>query len=75
MYWLKTNAISQNMIQRYLSLPNLAAAKRFVQKGSVGVWESPLINNDFASYFSVRVLHINTLAEHFGSLSLACLFC
>lgn len=31
MYWLKTNAISQNMIQRYLSLPNLAAAKRYVQ--------------------------------------------
>ncbi|CRK86766.1 CLUMA_CG000598, isoform A [Clunio marinus] len=27
-YWLKTNAISQNMIQRYLSLPNLTAAKR-----------------------------------------------
>jgi hypothetical protein len=32
-YWLKTNAISQNMIQRYLSLPNLAAAKRFVHSG------------------------------------------
>ncbi|KAL7018794.1 hypothetical protein ACKWTF_010909 [Chironomus riparius] len=27
-YWLKANAISQNMIQRYLSLPNLASAKR-----------------------------------------------
>ncbi|XP_050100879.1 sodium-coupled monocarboxylate transporter 1 [Anopheles aquasalis] len=27
-YWLKTNAVSQNMIQRYLSLPTLNAAKR-----------------------------------------------
>ncbi|XP_035919646.1 sodium-coupled monocarboxylate transporter 1 [Anopheles stephensi] len=27
-YWLKTNAVSQNMIQRYLSLPTLAAAKK-----------------------------------------------
>ncbi|XP_062555214.1 sodium-coupled monocarboxylate transporter 1 [Armigeres subalbatus] len=26
-YWLKTNAVSQNMIQRYLSLPTLKAAK------------------------------------------------
>lgn len=34
-YWLKTNAISQNMIQRYLSLPNLASARRFVGECSV----------------------------------------
>ncbi|XP_053661255.1 sodium-coupled monocarboxylate transporter 1 [Anopheles marshallii] len=27
-YWLKTNAVSQNMIQRYLSLPSMAAAKK-----------------------------------------------
>uniref|UniRef100_A0A182K1U7 Sodium/solute symporter n=1 Tax=Anopheles christyi TaxID=43041 RepID=A0A182K1U7_9DIPT len=27
-YWLKTNAVSQNMIQRYLSLPTLADAKK-----------------------------------------------
>uniref|UniRef100_A0A8D8A5C9 Sodium-coupled monocarboxylate transporter 1 n=1 Tax=Culex pipiens TaxID=7175 RepID=A0A8D8A5C9_CULPI len=27
-YWLKTNAVSQNMIQRYLSLPTLQDAKR-----------------------------------------------
>ncbi|XP_055539157.1 sodium-coupled monocarboxylate transporter 1 isoform X3 [Wyeomyia smithii] len=27
-YWLKTNAVSQNMIQRYLSLPSLRAAKQ-----------------------------------------------
>ncbi|XP_058129313.1 sodium-coupled monocarboxylate transporter 1-like [Anopheles ziemanni] len=27
-YWLKSNAVSQNMIQRYLSLPSLAAAKK-----------------------------------------------
>lgn len=27
-YWLKSNAVSQNMIQRYLSLPTLAAARR-----------------------------------------------
>ncbi|XP_035777396.1 sodium-coupled monocarboxylate transporter 1-like [Anopheles albimanus] len=27
-YWLKTNAVSQNMIQRYLSLPTLTAAKK-----------------------------------------------
>lgn len=27
-YWLKSNAVSQNMIQRYLSLPTLASARR-----------------------------------------------
>lgn len=27
-YWLKSNAVSQNMIQRYLSLPTLAAARQ-----------------------------------------------
>lgn len=26
--WLKSNAVSQNMIQRYLALPTLADAKR-----------------------------------------------
>ena len=28
-YWLKTNAVSQNMIQRYLSLPTLQSARRY----------------------------------------------
>lgn len=27
--WLKSNAVSQNMIQRYLALPTLAHAKRY----------------------------------------------
>lgn len=27
-YWLKSNAVSQNMIQRYLSLPTLADARK-----------------------------------------------
>uniref|UniRef100_A0A182S9J8 Sodium/solute symporter n=1 Tax=Anopheles maculatus TaxID=74869 RepID=A0A182S9J8_9DIPT len=27
-YWLQTNAVSQNMIQRYLSLPSVAAGRR-----------------------------------------------
>lgn len=27
-YWLKSNAVSQNMIQRYLALPTLAHARR-----------------------------------------------
>lgn len=27
-YWLKSNAVSQNMIQRYLSLPTLGQARR-----------------------------------------------
>lgn len=26
--WLKSNAVSQNMIQRYLALPTLADARR-----------------------------------------------
>lgn len=29
-YWVQTNAVSQNMIQRYLSLPSLQAGKRAV---------------------------------------------
>lgn len=39
------------MIQRYLSLPNLAAAKRFVREA---LWESPLINHP------VSLLHTHT---------------
>lgn len=27
-YWLKTNAVSQNMIQRYLSLPTVESARQ-----------------------------------------------
>lgn len=27
-FWLKSNAVSQNMIQRYLSLPTLASARK-----------------------------------------------
>lgn len=85
MYWLKSNCISQNMIQRYLSLPTLAAAKRFVFQALFfsDLWESPLINKNFISrflFFPSRphyILHIFThmTAGHFGSLSLACLFC
>ncbi|XP_029732697.1 sodium-coupled monocarboxylate transporter 1-like [Aedes albopictus] len=35
-YWLKTNAVSQNMIQRYLSLPTMKDAKRALWTFIVG---------------------------------------
>ncbi|XP_058447628.1 sodium-coupled monocarboxylate transporter 1-like [Malaya genurostris] len=35
-YWLKTNAVSQNMIQRYLSLPTMRAAKQALWMFIVG---------------------------------------
>lgn len=37
MYWLKTNAVSQNMIQRYLSLPTLQCARKALWIFIVGV--------------------------------------
>lgn len=66
MYWLKTNAISQNMIQRYLSLPNLAAAKRLERK-------FPIAGKSINQLLLSLLLHL--FAERFGSLSSACLFC
>uniref|UniRef100_A0A1B0CA85 Sodium/solute symporter n=2 Tax=Lutzomyia longipalpis TaxID=7200 RepID=A0A1B0CA85_LUTLO len=36
-YWLKSNAISQNMIQRYLSLPTLSAARKSLWIFTIGV--------------------------------------
>lgn len=36
-YWTQTNAVSQNMIQRYLSLPTLTAAKYALYLFCVGV--------------------------------------
>lgn len=36
-YWLKTNAVSQNMIQRYLSLPTLSDARKALWIFIVGV--------------------------------------
>ncbi|XP_059618767.1 sodium-coupled monocarboxylate transporter 1-like [Phlebotomus argentipes] len=36
-YWLKSNAISQNMIQRYLSLPSLSAARKSLWIFTIGV--------------------------------------
>lgn len=37
MYWLQTNAVSQNMIQRYLSLPSVKAGRRALWIFVVGV--------------------------------------
>ncbi|GAB0091668.1 sodium-coupled monocarboxylate transporter 1 [Sergentomyia squamirostris] len=37
-YWLKSNAVSQNMIQRYLSLPTLSAARKALWFFIVGVF-------------------------------------
>lgn len=36
-YWLQTNAVSQNMIQRYLALPNLKAARKALWIFVIGV--------------------------------------
>uniref|UniRef100_A0A1B0EY77 Sodium/solute symporter n=1 Tax=Phlebotomus papatasi TaxID=29031 RepID=A0A1B0EY77_PHLPP len=36
-YWLKSNAISQNMIQRYLSVPTLSAARKALWIFTIGV--------------------------------------
>lgn len=34
-HWLQIAAINQNMIQRYLSLPNLQSARRYLHKINV----------------------------------------
>lgn len=36
-YWLQTNAVSQNMIQRYLSLPSVKSGRRALWIFVVGV--------------------------------------
>lgn len=36
-YWTQTNAVSQNMIQRYLALPTLSAARKALAFFCVGV--------------------------------------
>ncbi|XP_077301640.1 sodium-coupled monocarboxylate transporter 1-like [Arctopsyche grandis] len=37
MYWLQTNSVNQTMMQRYLALPNLQAAKRAVVLFVIGI--------------------------------------
>jgi len=53
-YWLKANAISQNMIQRYLSLPNLVAAKRYFTVQTVYL-------EDLTRYIMMRVVWMELL--------------
>lgn len=36
-YWTQTNAVSQNMIQRYLALPTLSAARKALAFFCIGV--------------------------------------
>lgn len=36
-YWTQTNAVSQNMIQRYLALPTLASARKALALFCLGV--------------------------------------